>query len=83
MDAIDREMAAYEAMRETLERDHPWKWVVFHDEELAGVYDTFQDAAGDAVQRFGRGPYHIREVCAPTVGTLPASIQFFRPHVEA
>ena len=83
MDAIDREMAAYEAMRETLERDHPWKWVVFHDEELAGVYDTLNAAADDAVQRFGRGPYHIREVCAPTVHTLPASIRYFWGRAEA
>ncbi len=82
-EAIDREMVAYEAMRETLERDHPWKWVVFHNEELAGVFDTLNEAADSAVRRFGRGPYHIREVCAPTVHTLPASIRFFRPHVEA
>ncbi len=52
---LDREIAAYDAMRDELERDHLYDWVVFHYERLAGVYEDFQDAAADAGRRFGRG----------------------------
>jgi hypothetical protein len=75
MAAIDVELAAYDAMREKLETEHMTKWVVIHDEELVGVYDSFEAAAEDAVGKFGRGPYLIRQVGAPPVA-LPASVMF-------
>ena len=34
-------------------------------DELVGIYDTFQEAALEAGERFVRGPYLIRQV-APT-----------------
>jgi len=49
--------------------------VLFHDESFVAVYDFFEDAAEDAVRRFGRGPYLIRQVGAPPV-TLPASVMY-------
>lgn len=81
MDALDRQIEAYEGMREFLERAYRGKWVVIHNEELAGAYDSFAAAADDAVQRFQRGPYLIREVGAVTTAVLPASVQF-RPQLE-
>ena len=62
--ALSREIAAYEGMRDWLEMDYFGKWVVVHDEELVGTYETFSDAADVAVRRFGRGPYLIRRVGA-------------------
>ena len=50
----------------SLERDHLYAWVVFNDEHLVGTYEDFQVAAAEAVRRFGRGPYLIRQV-----GTAP------------
>ena len=73
MSTLTREISAYEGMRRELEIDHPGRWVVFHDEDLAGIYDSFDGAASDAVRRFGRGPYLIREVGAPPF-VLPASV---------
>ena len=70
---LEREIAAYEAMRDELERDHLYEWVVFHDEQLVGTYEDFQVAAAETVRRFGRGPYLIRQVGAPP-RTLPASV---------
>ena len=67
---LDREIAAYNAMRDELERDHLYDWVVFHDEEFIGAYEDFQDAAAEAVRRFGRGPYLIRQVGRPAL-TVP------------
>lgn len=66
---LDTEIAAYEEQRAALEANHRLEWVVFHDRDLIGLYDSFNSAAEDAVQRFGRGPYLIRQV-----GALPMSL---------
>ncbi len=73
MAKLKEEIAAYEEMRDDLELDHFGKWVIVHDKELAGTYDSFELAAEDAVKRFGRGPYLIRKVGASPI-TLPASV---------
>jgi hypothetical protein len=73
MPDLEREIAAFEAMVCELESRSMGKWVVFHDGKLAGIYDGFEAAAEEAVRRFGRGPYLIRQVGAPQV-TLPASV---------
>ena len=75
-EVLDRQIAAYEACRDEMERDHLGEWVVFHDEQCAGIYPTFEDAAEDAIARFGAGPYLIREVGASQVVRLPARLQY-------
>ena len=77
MTGLKKEIAAYETMRSDLEIEHPGEWVVVHDEELVGTYETFHSAAENAVERFGRGPYLIRRVGAAPL-TLPASV-LYRP----
>ena len=77
MSELTKEIAAYERIRNELETDHLGKWVLVHDEALIGVYATFEEAAGEAVRRFGRGPYLIREIGAAPM-TLPASV-LYRP----
>ncbi len=72
---LKKEIAAYERIRDDLELEHFGKWIVVHDEELAGIYDSFEAAADNAVQRFGRGPYLIKRVGEPPM-TLPASVLF-------
>ena len=75
--ALETEIRAYEARKPELERHHLGKWVVFHDDELVGAFDTLDWAASEAALRFGRGPYLIKQVGAPPV-TLPASV-FYQP----
>jgi hypothetical protein len=75
MAELDRNIAAFEKMRAELEKHHNGKWVLFHDEELIGTFDSFDHAASEAVRRFGRGPYLIRQVGAPPI-TLPASVLY-------
>lgn len=65
LEQLDAEIAAYEAIRERVEAEHPDEWVVVHGGEVAGFHSTLDQAADDAVSRFGRGPYLIRQVGAP------------------
>ncbi len=75
MAKLSEEIAAYERMRDNLETDNTGQWVVVHNGELAGTYPSFKEAAEDAVLKFGRGPYLIRQVGAPPM-TLPASVMY-------
>ena len=74
-DLLDKDLAAYEQMRNDLEAHKMGKWVLMHNQALVGIYDSFQDAAKEAVSKFGRGPYLIRQVGAPPI-TLPASVMY-------
>ncbi len=59
---LDAQIEVYDAMRQELEREHLGEWVVIYNEQLVGTYESFQTAATDAVEKFGRGPYLIREI---------------------
>lgn len=72
---IDMEIAAYEEMKDELESKCLDKWVVVHGGKIAGVYDEFNQAAAEAVKRFGRGPYLIRQV-GQKPAVLPASVVY-------
>jgi hypothetical protein len=72
---LDQEIAAYETMRADLEAHHMGKWVLVHDGKLAAIFDSLEESAENAVNRFGSGPYLIRQVGAPPV-TLPASLMY-------
>ena len=74
---LDSELAVYEGMRQSLEAHHMGEWVVVHQGKLIGTYDSFESAAKDAVSKFGRAAYLIRQVGAPSI-TLPASVAFFQ-----
>jgi hypothetical protein len=75
------EIAAYEAMRGDLEARFLGKWALVHDRKLIDTYNSFDDAAKEAVQRFGRGPYLIRQIGAPPI-TLPASVRYRPEHAN-
>lgn len=78
MAALSDEISAFEAQQSKLESDHSGKWVVFFDHQLQGIYPTLESAAQDAIHKFGRGPYLIRQIGAPPV-TLPASVMYYSP----
>ena len=73
--ALEAEIKAYEKKLLELEKVYSGKFVVFKGEEFVGAWDTLNAAAAEAVARFGRGPYLIRQVGAPPP-TLPASVLF-------
>jgi len=74
---ILEDIGAYDAMRTQLELAHSGKWVVIYDRKVVDTFDTFDAAAAEAVRRFGRGPYLIRQVSSGPV-TLPAAA-LYRP----
>jgi hypothetical protein len=73
MPDLNIEIAAYRAQLFDLERSHHGKWVVFHGPNNLGLFDTFDDAAKEAVRLFGRGPYLIRKIGAPPI-SLPVCV---------
>jgi hypothetical protein len=81
MAELKDEIAAYDAMRGDLEASHLGKFALVHDRALIGTYDSFDAAAREAVHRFGRGPYLIRQIGAPPI-TLPASVMYHPLHGE-
>ena len=71
-------IAAYDAARDQLETEHLGQWVLFYNAEMIGAFDDFQVVANEAVSRFGKGPYLIREVGVPNMRSMPASVQYRR-----
>jgi len=74
---LSRETALYEQRKSEFEKEHNLEWVVIHEDEVVGFYDDFQEAARVAVERFGRGPYLIRQI-GISRQPLPASV-LYRP----
>jgi hypothetical protein len=79
MSDLDHEIAFYETLRPELETHQLGKWVLVHGCKLEGTYDSFEAAAAGAVERFGGGPFLIRQVGAPPI-TLPASVMYNVSH---
>ena len=75
MATIEKEIIAYDLMREELETNHKGEWVLVHDQELIGLFETFQKAAAVARRRFGRGPYLIKRIGEGPL-TLPPIVMF-------
>ena len=73
--ALDHEIDAYNALKEELQKSSSGKWVVFHDGQLCGTFENFDSAATDAVTKFGRGPYLIRQIGEEEL-SLPASVVY-------
>lgn len=68
---ISKDIAAFERLLPKLEQEHAGKWILIVDEELVQAFETFEDAASEAVVRFGRGPFLIRQVGAPPPPVAP------------
>ena len=67
---LAKDIEAFACMEPVLQHYYPRKFVVFHDGRLQGSFDTFHDAASDAVRRFRNMPFLIRQVEATDPGLL-------------
>jgi hypothetical protein len=81
MAELKDEIAAYETMRADLEARALGKWVLVHNRKLVAIFDSFEMAAQDAVRKFGRGPYLIRQIGSASI-TLPASVMYNPVHAN-
>ena len=81
MATLEENVAAYEQMREELEKRHMHQWVVIYGEDLVGVFPDFQKAADLAVTRFGPGPYHIKKIGEPPLQFAP-TLRFVLTHAN-
>lgn len=75
MSVLAQERKLFEKLRPELEARAKGQWALIRGSELIGTFPSFEDAAAEAVRRFGRGPYLIREVGAADV-TFPASVVY-------
>jgi len=81
MTVLREDIAAFERMQATLEAQHNKQWALFHEGKFVGVFSDFDAAATAAVERFGSGPYLIRQVGAPSAVQLPGGMVFTPTHV--
>ena len=59
--ALERELATYQANLMELAADEG-KFVVIRGEEIAGVLDTYEDALEMGYEKFGLGPFLVRQI---------------------
>lgn len=64
---LDTEIAAYQKQAAELETSHADEWVIFKGDNLIALHKTFDAAAADATNQFGRGPFLIRQIGAPPI----------------
>ena len=60
--ALDVELGTYESGREELLASAEGKFVLIKGEELAGVYDSQQDAIREGYRQFGNVPFLVKQV---------------------
>jgi hypothetical protein len=61
---LEKEWETYEQQRARLLEAHEGKFVVIHDSEVLGIYETRSEARRAGYQRFGRVPFLVQEIAA-------------------
>jgi hypothetical protein len=62
---LDADIAAFEKLREELERQHLDEFALFFDGKFVAVFPNFDSAGRAALARFGSGPYLIQQIGSP------------------
>ena len=78
---LSDDIAAFDAMEADFKARHSKAWVVFFQGRFVGAFETFEDAASTAVERFDDGPYLIRQVGAAPM-TLSGGMVFRPAHAH-
>ena len=74
---LDRNQAAYEAMRVDMEDKHFGRVVLMHDGEIVEVYNDSGDAYKIGCEKYGLGNFSL-----VNVGERPINLGFFTMFVE-
>jgi predicted NAD-dependent protein-ADP-ribosyltransferase YbiA (DUF1768 family) len=59
--ALERELATYQRELQKLLLD-TGKFVVVHDDEIAGVWTSYADATQEGYRRFGLSPFLVKKI---------------------
>jgi hypothetical protein len=73
--ALERELETYKQHRESL-LDKQGKFVVIHQDDVAGVWDTYADALKAGYDRFKLDPFLVKQIVADE------QVQFITRDVE-
>jgi hypothetical protein len=58
------ELATYDRHKAELVGSHEGKFVLIHGEEIAGIWDTYQDALAAGYKQFGLQPFFVKQILA-------------------
>jgi len=61
---LDPELETYERHRSDLLAAHSGKWVLIRGNEVAGTFDTQNDAIAEGYRRFGNVPFLVKQILA-------------------
>jgi hypothetical protein len=64
---LEQELAYYAENRETLLREYPERFVLIRGRELAGDYNSIEEAIEDGARRFGLSNFLVRKVARELV----------------
>ena len=73
---LEDNISAFKSMIGDLTKNHNNKYVLIYNGDFIDSFDNFNNAAQEAIRRFGKGPYLIRQVGAPNEIPLPASVAY-------
>lgn len=62
LETLSKELKTFEKNKADLQKNHPGKFVLIVGDDVIGTYDTFNNAADEALRRYGDGEYMIRPV---------------------
>ena len=62
---LDKERAAFARHADEWGRIHPGKFAVVKDDQLAGVFDTIDDALASGARAYGLTPFLVRQLGQP------------------
>lgn len=62
---LDADIAAFEKLREELERTHLYQFALFFEGKFVGVYPDFDSAGRAALAKSKTGPFLIQQIGTP------------------
>jgi len=74
---LDAEIAAFEKLREELERTHLNQFALFFEGKFVGVYGDFDSAGRAALSLSKKGPFFIQQIGSP-IGLDPDTAMHLR-----
>ena len=76
---LDAEIAAFEKIRDELERTHPDQFALFFEGKFVGVYQDFDSAGRAALSLSKKGPFFIQQIGSP-IGLDPDTARHLSHH---